>query len=104
MSLGNFSTFNETRVKTNRELLEATTSFKFPGYKNNDLIREGKEIDVIIEKKSDGTWKVSCALGIYDKAEKDFVSVYAYWNEKPCENTVFESMYDALDVVMELLK
>jgi len=95
---------DHTKAKSNRELLEAATSFKFHGYNKNEYLREGQEIDITVEKNKDCTWKVSCALGIFDKAEKDFVSVYAYWNDKPCENTVFNNLYEAYGIIMELLK
>ncbi len=99
---------DETKVKSNRELLEAATSFKFPGYRHVDKkFGINCDIDLIIEKTLDETWIISSCHGVYDYNMKEFRSLYlpCFTELKPnYEGVAFDSEYDALEVVKELIK
>lgn len=96
---------DHTKAKTNRELLEAATSFKFPGYKYFDE-RSGKEKQVplyIYEMETHGKklWIIDCHLGTYDIAENKF-NYYRKYGFK--ETAFFNTPYEAYEVVKELIK
>ena len=96
---------DHTKAKSNRELLEAATSFKFPGYKYFDE-RSGKYCSLTLHinemSRDDKTfWVINGAAGTYDNVEKRFS--YYYELTVP-ENARFYDIYEALETVRGILK
>ena len=96
---------DHTKAKSNRELLEAATSFKFHGYEHFEEAT-GKERSVTLYIKEMSNygrtfWVINCSLGTYDRGERRFMYYITYDFQ---ESTRFDNVYEAYGVVMELLK
>ena len=96
---------DNTKAKSNRELLEAATSFKFPGYKYFDeKTRKERSIPLYIyEMASHGkiVWVIDCHRGTYDIAENKF-NEYRKYGFK--QTAFFYTVYEALETVRSLIK
>jgi len=96
---------DHTKAKSNRELLEAATSFKFPGYEYFEEAtgKEGNVTLYINEMSIYGHtfWRINCSFGTYDRAEKHFM-YYAAFDFQ--ESTRFYDIYEALETVRGLIK
>lgn len=96
---------DHTKAKTNRDLLEAATSFKFRGYKYFDE-QFGRTRDITLYLRQEtiynkSFWVITCSLGAYDRVEKRF----GYHITHDYQNSMrFDDVYEAYKKIEDLIR